>query len=219
MKLQRSLHEEPSEIGIVFDSIPLEFSGHYKTIDKFIFFKWGHYFVGSREFDDFSSWEYPERLHNISKGIRNIPEQYNSLYYIWDISVIWNLVKEIRHFHDMHIVNDEDLALIKKELFDFLDYMEDMAKGAFLNKDQKVDFYISNVNIGMYGYYHFSPNHQFSFMKNYFIQSAASQDYIISNKLREWVDEMKKVSTLISGSGAKARKLFFEEQRSIVDTL
>jgi len=46
-----------------------------------------------------------------------------------------------------------------------------------------------------------------------------SDDYKICIKIREWINSMKKLCTLISDSGIRERRMFFNDQHEVVDKL
>ena len=84
--------DEPGETGNVYNSLPLEFFISSPLLTKFMFFKWGNYFVRSEEFNSFSGWELPDRVKAIAArcaGLYYIREAF----YIWDSSLVWTLVR------------------------------------------------------------------------------------------------------------------------------
>lgn len=99
--------DEPGTSGNVYHSLPLEFFVHSPLIMKFMFFKWGYYFVQSDEYNNFSQWKLPPRLSAISEKYNDI---YNFLhvFYIWDSSLIWALSKEISNFYKTHIISEQE---------------------------------------------------------------------------------------------------------------
>ena len=51
-----------AEMGGVYNHLPLLFYLHSPILRKFLFFKWGHYFIQTDEFNKFSEWELPEKI-------------------------------------------------------------------------------------------------------------------------------------------------------------
>lgn len=58
----RKIGERKAESGHLYSTMPIEFFLSYPTLSKFMFFKWGHYFIGTEEFDNFSEWNIPVGL-------------------------------------------------------------------------------------------------------------------------------------------------------------
>ena len=61
--------DEPGTSGNVYHSLPLECFIHSPLMMKFMFFKWGYYFVQSDEYNNFSQWKLPPRLSTIGENI------------------------------------------------------------------------------------------------------------------------------------------------------
>lgn len=213
--------ENEAEMGVVFDSLPIELCIPHTNLCRFMYFKWGHYFVGTNEFAKFKNWLLPPRIVQHNSELIEKYKKYKRIFYIWDIPVIWNLAKDIKYFHSIYVLDHEDVGLIKKDLHEMLFRIEEIAKGVRKEPldEGNIYFYISNVNIGTYYSYHLSEDDFCCFFKSYFIQSIVSDDYSIFTNLKNLINSMKTVSTLISGSGEKERRLFFEEQHRIIDLI
>jgi len=211
--------EEKTEFGAILSSMPLEFYIPYQHISKFMYFKWGHIFVGTEEYDDYTNWRIPEALSAINVKLINAYEKYENILYIWNISVIWNLMKEINYFYRMHLLNNDDFKLIKQDLHDIMWNVEKLAGGTGSDEPEsdKVFFFISNIDVGICYSYLFSDKDCFCFFNSYFTQSSFINDYMICSEVRNWIYSLRRVSTLISGSGEKERRLFFNEQHRIID--
>ena len=213
--------EKNAEMGVVFDSLPIELCIPHTNLCKFMYFKWGHYFVGTNEFSEFKNWQLPPRIVQHNTELLEKYKKYKRIFYIWDIPVIWNLTKDIKYFHSIHVLDSDDVECIKADLHEMLYRIEEIARGVRKEplEEGNVCFYISNVNIGTYYSYHLTEDDFCCFFKSYFIQSVVSDDYTIFTNLRNLINSMKTVSTLISGSGEKERKLFFEEQHKIINSI
>ena len=79
--------------------------------------------------------------------------------------------------------------------------------------------YISNINFeATYSYLETSST-QLSLIRIYSINSITTQDPEMFRGLKEWIQSLKKFSTLISESGEMQRIQFFKQQREIISTL
>jgi len=215
-----SICNKTSEIGSIFNSLPAEFYIPHPNLAKFMHFKWGHYFIGSKEFDKYESWKIPRSILDIHDRIMALHGEYKKIVCFWDISLIWNLVKDIEYFLQIHAINRTDAELIQQDLFEMLDNVEAIAKGTRKdNLSPEFNFYISSVHLGMTYSYFLSNISCASSFNTYFMRSIFSENHETCMKVRDWIISMKKVSTLISGSGEKERILFFEEQRKIVNSI
>ncbi|MBB4037055.1 hypothetical protein GGR21_002969 [Dysgonomonas hofstadii] len=211
----------PNKGGAVFDSLPLEFFVLYPSIVKFFYYKWNHNFIKTRELNNFSSWEYPGQLEHYHNELIKVIKKIDKITYIWDIPVIWNLAKDISYYHCLKVLRDEDVDSLKNELASMLDNIELLARGSENNTifEGEVELYIPNCSIGLYSSYFISENNMYCYTKSNFISSLISQDPKTCLNIEKWINSLKKVSTLISGTGDIDRTLFFEEQRKIVDSI
>ena len=215
----REIIQEPVKYNCVFNSLPLEFFVDYSYLMKFMFFKWGSRFIGSDEFNDFGHWVIPSKLTKLKDKLKSIISTFDSALYIWDNSLIWNLVEELDYLHKMQIINAEDLSNIKNDLKDLLIQLEKYLQGtsSFDMLPNNLQLYISNVEIGVYCLYLFSEKKQYSTFSDHFIFPLPNNNNEGKIKIKKWINSLKKISVLISGCGGPERCLFFKKQHEIID--
>ncbi|MDU1904365.1 MAG: hypothetical protein E6772_06220 [Dysgonomonas sp.] len=221
IELLSIIEDEPTEYGSMFTSLPLEFVIPYKSLLKFIYFKWGYYYLATSDFEDYASWEVRKDLLTHSYKIKKLNNKLNRVIYIWDISVIWSFVKDVIYFSSIGALNKEDIKTIKEKLHEMLYQLKETIKrdDSSLTVSREIEMYISTVHLGADFSYLISENKNYSNFHTYFIGTGYNNDYKTTTQLRDWINSMKKVCSLISGSGARERNLFFEEQHNIVDTI
>lgn len=212
--------EAPFEYGTLFNSYPIEFYMFHPYLMKFMFFKWGHCFVGTDEFNHFSQWELPEKIANLKDWVPNMLSNSIHTTYIWDESLVWTLVNEIDYFYKMDVLSAEDVENIKSDLKESLLRLEKYIGGILqLEKaPKKVDFYISKMSLGVCSSYTVSEKKRsYSFKTNFTFLSSSMNDYSNFHEVKDWINSFKNVSVLISESGPLERKLFFIKQHKIID--
>jgi mevalonate pyrophosphate decarboxylase len=70
------------------------------------------------------------------------------MYYVLYHRIFRSLANDIRYFHSIRLLTNEDIRIIKEDLFRLLDYIENLAfAGQFKETGNKVFFYISDINI------------------------------------------------------------------------
>ncbi|MDU1891226.1 MAG: hypothetical protein E6767_11090 [Dysgonomonas sp.] len=212
---------EQAECGFIFTFPPIEFLIPYKHLLKFAYFKWGYYYVGASDFNNYATWETPESLLMLNDKIMEVYNRWEKVLYIWDISAIWSLVKDIMYFNSLDSLNHNDTKVLKVELHDMLYQLETKMSGAspYPIHSREIDTYVSGVHIGANFSYYISENSSYNTFHTYFAGTNYNDDHQTSIQLKEWMNSMKKVCSLISGSGARERKLFFDEQHKIVDAI
>lgn len=210
---------ENTEFGMVAGSLPIEFFMHHEPLMKFFLFKWGHFFIGSSEFNDYASWEIPPRFYKIKEKVRKHCVAHGKVLYIWDDALIWVLVRELKYLSVMHVIDAENKEVLRKELHTMLSAHETWLKGLDDSGSEDVDitFYISSIQLGVNGWHLASSRGHVAFFETHFTRTNLLTDRDSCNKVKEWINALKKVSYMVSGSGHKERRLFFEEQHKIVD--
>ena len=213
--------DAPGQMGNVYHILPLEFFIHYPMIMKFMFFKWGNYFIRSEKFNHFSSWELPHRLSTLTE---NYIDTYNfeKIFYIWDNSLIWILAREIDNFYKMNIITTQEKEDIKEELHKLLSNIEMTLNGTRVPEipyPPETTFYVSSVNIGFTSNYYQSGNRHFATFQSNFSFSMIENSEEDFAKVKEWINSFCDISTLLSKSGRFERRLFFNAQYKILDDI
>lgn len=208
------------EMGVAYAHLPMEFYTPYYHLFKFIYFKWGNYYVGPEKFKDFSKWEIPDNILNYHSNVMSMYNRMNKMIYIWDKAIIWDLVKEIKYFASAGMIEDGDLNKIKNDIHHMLNDLEKLvAAGGPDNNSEKIELYVAHVKIGVTYSYIWSDTYAASYITTLSMLSTINENRSACKKIRKWIKSMKKVSTLISGTGDKERILFFKEQHQIVDSM
>lgn len=215
------LCQKPCESGNVYSSLPVEFFIYYPMLMKFMLFKWGHYFIGTKEFDNFSAWQVPERLSSLKEKVENTCD-FSSIFYIWDNAIIWTLLKEIEYFHKIFALTAEEKETLKQELKELLTNLEEFLNGTRLPGVplfQKMDFYVSAIQIGFTSSYFASEGqHKVTFLTN-FSYAKIEDDYESFCRIKAWIKSLRATSVCLTGSGRAERRLFFDGQHKMVDTM
>ena len=209
------------EAGNIYNSLPMEFYLFSPLLTKFMFFKWGNYFVGTEEFDNFSKWKQSQRIQELSLKLKKC-YNFDKVYYIWDESLIWNLCREISNFHKMNIITRNEMYEIGIALKDLLNKIEKTLNGTYFPQLQitpDTDFYVSSINIGFISSYFISEDrYSISLLTNFSFSNIDDCPESF-RRLKEWMDSFRKISVQISKSGRMERRLFFESQYKIVDQI
>ena len=139
--------------------------------------------------------------------------------YIWDKMIFSNLVNDIQYFSDIHLLSEENKDNIKEETLLLIDELEELAGRGKSETGNDIRIYISNINFeATYSYLETTSMH-LSMIRVYAINSITTQDNEMFGDFKEWIQSLKKFSTLISESGEMQRILFFKKQREIINAL
>lgn len=218
-ELLRSVKDDPdTEMASSSNIIPQTLYIQQDILSKFRLFKW-MYQNDNIKCMHFEELELPDKLLNIQKEFVKATEEICNTSYIWDNRIFANMVNDVQYFSSIRLLGDEDKRKIKEALLLLTDKLEMLAREGKFNNGGKVNIYISNINFETTYCYLESTKIQLSMIRIYAINSISSQDTEMFRSLKEWIQSLKKFSTLISESADMQRIQFFSDQRKIIDTL
>ena len=139
--------------------------------------------------------------------------------YIWDSMIFLHLINDIQYFSDIHLISDEMKQNLKEELLKLTDELESIAMKGKTDFGNDVHIYVSQINFEATYSYLETNMLQLSMIRVYSINSLTTLDAQMFQSLKEWIQSLKKFSTLISQSGEMQRIQFFKQQREIIDAL
>lgn len=209
-----------TEVGGAVNTIPKMFYINYKQIARFELFKWGHYYGQEKCYQHFDSVIIPDNIMRIFYLIGEKFKQVKYSYLIWDKKILPNLVSDIQYYKSMQLISSEDVELLKKDLFRFLENLETLTTtGKFKETGNIFDLYTSNMNIETLHVYMWSEDIWLSFFSTLISRRMFVCDQEMCEFLRPIVKAIKGGATLISHSSEKERRLFFLQQYEAVEAL
>ncbi|MBD3590435.1 hypothetical protein [Bacteroides sp. GM023] len=217
--LVNSMQDDPnSAMGTSSNIIPQTLYMKHELLAKFRLFKW-MYQNKNIDCKSFEELEMPAKLVNIQKDYVGMTRHIHSIDYIWDSMIFQHLINDIQYFSSIHLISDETKEEIRKELFLLADELEELAISGKTKEGNQVRIYVSHINFEATYSYVETNNLRLSLIRVYSINSLTTMDNEIFHSLKEWIQSLKKFSTLISESGEMQRIQFFKQQREIIDTL
>ncbi len=209
-----------SEISFSCSTLPALLYLNYEKIARFYLFKWSYLYgetVGVKRFDEL---EIPLRLSQIQQEIVNESRYIRTTNYIADSMLFSSLVHDIQYFMSIHLISEEDVRLLKAEIDRFIDDTEMLAaNGRYGETRNTVNFYVSNINFETSYICAETPDMHIGMIKTFILNVVSSQDNQTFQGIKNWLQSLKRVSTLISQSGEQQRILYFARQRDLVNQL
>ncbi|MCL2328334.1 MAG: hypothetical protein FWC39_07450 [Bacteroidetes bacterium] len=211
-----------SEYILVCNNLLWSLAVDYPVLYKFNVFRWAYEYCNefscsNTAFNDLVLSE--KLLKEIVTYYRTLKKVANTTY-ILDGMMFDFTVREIRFYHSIFLISDEDKQALKTALYALLDYLEEVAsKGYFPETGRKVQIYISTLNISTnYSYFYCGEIisccvHAFSMYDIFSYNSEISEDFKV------WMQKKKRASILISEADIRSRIEFFKKQREIIDSL
>jgi hypothetical protein len=192
----------------------------YLSLNRFHLFKWQYRYGNEKKSVPFSqiviSDEQLRLTAEYNQAIKNVPHSI----FILDRYLFDYLTNDVRYFHSIRMVTDHEKELIRKDLYDLLDYLEEVASiSGYPETFQKVDLYISQLNIDTNYSYTFTNQANTCFIHVFDKFEIYTQNTEMTENFRTWMQLKKRTSIQISGVDEKYKIEFFGQQRQLVDEL
>lgn len=153
-------------------------------------------------------------LSNITALLQNI----NSTYILSDNPFTYYL-KQVQYLYELELLDESDIKKVKEELYSLADDFKSIAASGKYKTGYHVDFYLSEVRVdASFGLFE-DGHYNIAFIKMLGMNYRLTRNMEVIKTHRRSFDNMKHFATLISKSGSSRRKLFFEEQKTIIDKI
>lgn len=220
LDLFEGLRNDPtSELSTASNMIPQTFYLKYDCLSKFRLFKWMYQNEKVNCVKYFSDLVLSDELKQAQKNFVEATQYIQTTNYIWDSMMFFHLVNDIKYFASVHLITDEEVIKLQDELLRLLDDLEGIATKGKFETGKDVHIYISNINFEATYSFVENSNMQLSLIRIFSINSITSRDKEMCKNMKEWVQSLRKFSTMISESGEMQRIQFFKKQREIVENM
>lgn len=200
----REIASDPTAIfASAVNSIPAEYYLKYENLTRFKLFK----SLYQHEMGDVSVPTF-EELQLSASLRRNALEYVQSVqlvpqsHVIFDGSAFMHWVNAIRAFRAMHLISDQSVALLKEELFELVKDSEKMAGEGEYENGNKVNFYLSEVDLEASYAYISSERYKVAGIALFSLNSMHTFDPMMYEYVKKWVRNQRRFASLISGTGS-----------------
>lgn len=223
-RLQRLEHLKnypDSEYLVVCNNLSRTFSSGFESLYKFNVFKW-NYEYGGKEGTPllFAQMNLTEEIREIAHRYYQLMKTPGHTSVIFDQMLFEYLVRDIKYFQSILLINEAEKELLKKELHELLEYLLDVAnKGYYPETKRKVAIYISKVNINTNYSYFYTEKLKICRVHAFNKYDICTFDPEMLDSFRAWMQLKKRTSIQISEVDEKSRIEFFIKQHQLVDSL
>lgn len=167
----------------------------------------------------FANYIIAEDLNKKRKELARKYADYPEFTFIFDRNIFSSYINEIKHFWGLGLISNEEKQKMKEEFYGMLSDIELLAAHGRNKCGSKTWFYLSNIDFNSNYSYVKGDNFERAYMDGiYLMDTISSSDPRICKMHRDWIESLKKYSTLISVSGEMERRIFFDSQREILST-
>ena len=215
------LKDIPSvEFMDICNKLPRSLYAGFEHLYKFYSFKWKYQYNNEKTPIPYSQITISESNLMLIASYYQAIKQVPNTNFILDRMIFEYLVHDIKFFHSIQMISDEDIVLLKNDLHSLLDYLQEVAnKGCYPESKNKVNLYISQLNLDTNYSYVYTPEAKICFVHVFDKYELHSFDVEMVNNFKTWMKLKRRTSTQISEVDEKSRFIFFIKQRELVNSL
>ena len=213
-------HFPDTEFMDICNKLPRQFFAGYAYLNQFYLFKWMFQYGDESENIPFSktiiSNEKLKLTADYYRAIKHVP----NTNFIFDRRLFDYLINDIQYFHSIYMITDEEKELIKNDLYALLDYLLEVAnKGYYPETQNRVNLYVSQLNIDTNYSYTFTPEANVCYIHVFEKYEIYTFNAEMVTNFKKWMQLKKRTSVKISEVDEKSRIDFFAKQRHLIDSL
>ena len=209
-----------AEQAIAGNSFPRMLYMRYEGLTNFKLFKWlyqqGLVDCSTTKFEDM---KVPDALLRSYRDLLKEAQLMPATTLVFDGSCTKRWVNAICAFRNMHLITDQSVEMLKGEVLQLLDELEEIAVAGQFRSGKPVSIYISDMDIEATYCYVAARHYRASCIETFSINSLRSADPGMFEHVKRWITSLSRFATLISCSGELQRIHFFKRQRAIVAEL
>ena len=197
----------------------------FANLYKFHVFKWAYEYYNNGNANEKSSTTLsdiviPENVLSQINLYKDHIKYVKTTTYILDNMIFDSYVRDIKFFHSIFLLNDEEKKILKNELYALLDYLLEVANnGCFPETKNEVNMYISMLHINTNYSYLYTKNSEACRIHTFNMYDVTSYNQEMIVNFKAWLQKKKGTSVKISEADEKSRVEFFMKQRLLVDSL
>lgn len=216
--MEQVLADSSSKFELSHNLFPQVPSHLFYHLSKYNSFKWV-YKNKMEQMIPYKEVEYPQNIFQMHKDNNIATMNIKETSYIWDYTIIEMMIREIKYFSNINLLDSQDVAALKEELHEFLYYVEGLTEKGVFSSGNKIDIYISSINTDAAYSYMETPNSKISIIGVFDFQYVISTDSQAFEIMKRKILSLKKGAILISRSNEIYRISFFRKQHELVNSL
>lgn len=217
--LNRWMSDPSLTIYTASNIVPQALMFPYPYLSKFRAFAWRYQMHHGIVPTNFSSINIPNELIAKQQILAQRIKQFPDITFVVSRHVFSTLIKMIKYFFNLNLLTREEVLTIKDELLDLLSRAEYTATHEKTDHNGKALIYIANIDFDSNYTYVSGQDYERAFIELYFLNTISTSDSKICKAQKDWIDSLKKYSTLISMSGNIERIAFFKKQQDLINSL
>ncbi|MCD7712301.1 MAG: hypothetical protein LUJ25_06235, partial [Firmicutes bacterium] len=193
---------------------------NYDSVTRLYLFKWLYLYNDSPKVTRYKDLILNKKIIEYHTVTVAATKKIGQTRYILDMDLFRYLIKDLIYFRNIGLIDREEVRIIQEDLLKLLGDMEELClTGVYKETGNKVQFYISNINLNASYKYIQTTTYFISFIKAFTMNAVVSFDKKSMLSVKSWLQSLIKSSTLITESGEIDRIHFFHTQRELVEAI
>lgn len=193
----------------------------FEHMFKFYYYKWMHQLHGVSPTLSYSETIIPPEILSLKNEFQLLVKRMKQakLIYIFDQYVFLNTIREIRYYYKRGLISDEELHLIKKDFHGIIDLFENLVQKGINDTGSSFHFYLSILNIESNSSYIHYDDESEVFFSLYTVSPMRMNNQETCFMQKQWLDSLKKYSTLITQCNEFLQVKYFSKQREYLESI
>ncbi|MDR3272556.1 MAG: hypothetical protein LBT29_03620 [Flavobacteriaceae bacterium] len=217
--IHKKLAAEESETTIVLNHMLPVFTVYFDTLFKFFYYKWIDQTHEVSLNTPFSDIVLPQEIVSLQKELDFYSRKISNIVFIIDQNVFLMLIKEVQYYYRRKLVSDEELELLKADIFKMIDFTEKMTQESTLDSKEKIFIFLSALNIKTNSCQSSCDGSISSYFWLYSVKPLVTHEPELYDQHKQWIKYLKKHSVFITHSNELMRAEFFNKQREFLNEM
>lgn len=208
---------EYSEATIVLNYLLPVHTLFFDTLFKFSYYKWIHFNRKDSSRYRLADIQIPTEINVLKEKIKATVPRINNTSYIMDQNIYLNLIRDILYFHQRNLIDNKELLELKKAITEYFKELQEQVTAT--HPTFKVYNYISEISFGANCSYIQYDNHIKCHLYGLSINPIIIENSILCEMNKEWIDSLKKYTTMITESNEILQAEYFDKQYKYMELL
>lgn len=209
-----------SRVDAVCKGIPDFLIFSFELLSKFRYFRWISQMDAETARTSLSDLTLPDEFNQLKSDYLQSWSQIKHANLVLNKDFLAPMLNEIIYFTHFNVINEREILQIKKELNRLLVMLEFITlTGTYPRSGQMIKIYISDMYIDSCYFLYSNKNYRSAKASLYSIDAMDTENPLICEAHKKWIDSFMRFSTLITCSGEICRAEFFNAQRNKINTL
>ena len=190
----------------------------HSHLTKFVFYKWIHQFDTLPLDFAYNELILNPRIIELCKNIISYDYKLENIMII-DKNIFLKTVQEIKYYRDRGLILPHEISLIKNDIQDLLESTQQILQTGITDLGNPCTIYLSSINIDTNSLYMRTNNKEIVYYYIFSDSNIQTSNPNICKMHSNWLDSLKKYSTLISASNQKMQAEFINQQFKFLDEI